>query len=304
MTYDKITIELTNYKKEFWNGMMKGIKGNYEDLKGGNIGNEMYVLPYDSNKKYNDLINNECVFRKIATNIKVNDSDHTIFVSDSDDTAEWKPIDSEDIKNVVDDFIKKRMGSHALSIITRMDEDIIHDSHFDTEDYLVKHFAKSFGKAEENAFINGNGVNMPIGILNDTNGAEVGVTSTKLTFNDVIALYFSLKPEYRIKGSWLINDEIAKTLYTLKDSDDNYIWNHNSNTIMGRPVYVTNSMPSTGKAIAFGDFSYYWITIRMPISARAINELFCGNQQVGYLAKEYLDGMLIRTDAIKVLQLN
>lgn len=50
MTYDKITIELTNYKKEFWNGMMKGIKGNYEDLKGGNIGNEMYVLPYDSNK--------------------------------------------------------------------------------------------------------------------------------------------------------------------------------------------------------------------------------------------------------------
>ena len=47
---------------------------------------------------------------------------------------------------------------------------------------------------------------MPIGILNDTNGAEVGVTSTKLTFNDVIALYFSLKPEYRIKGSWLIND--------------------------------------------------------------------------------------------------
>ena len=44
--------KITNYKKEFWNGMMKGIKGNYEDLKGGNIGNEMYVLPYDSNKKY------------------------------------------------------------------------------------------------------------------------------------------------------------------------------------------------------------------------------------------------------------
>ena len=73
---------------------------------------------------------------------------------------------------------------------------------------------------------------------------------------------------------------------------------------MGRPVYITNAMPSTGKAIAFGDFSYYWITIRMPISARSINELFCGNQQVGYLAKEYLDGILIRTDAIKVLQLN
>ena len=52
MTYDKITIELTNYKKEFWNLMMKGTKGNYENLKGGKISNEMFVLPYDSNKKY------------------------------------------------------------------------------------------------------------------------------------------------------------------------------------------------------------------------------------------------------------
>lgn len=304
MTYDKITIELTNYKKEFWNLMMKGTKGNYENLKGGKISNEMFVLPYDSNKKYNELINDECVFRRIATNIKANDSDHTLFVSDSDDVAEWNLTNIEDIKNVINNFTKKRMECHTLSIITRLDEDIVHDSQFDTEDYLIKHFAKSFGKAEENAFINGTGVNMPIGILNSTDGAEVGVTTNEITFDDVIALYFSLKSEYRTKGSWLINDEIAKNLYTLKDADGNYIWNHNSNTIMGRPVYITNAMPSTGKAIAFGDFSYYWITIRMPISARSINELFCGNQQVGYLAKEYLDGILIRTDAIKVLQLN
>ena len=79
MTYDKITIELTNYKKEFWNLMMKGTKGNYENLKGGKISNEMFVLPYDSNKKYNELINDECVFRRIATNIKANDSDYTLF---------------------------------------------------------------------------------------------------------------------------------------------------------------------------------------------------------------------------------
>ena len=102
------------------------------------------------------------------------------------------------------------MEYHTLSIITRLDEDIVHDSQFDTEDYLIKHFAKSFGKAEENAFINGTGVNMPIGILNGTDGAEVGVITNEITFDDVIALYFSLKSEYRTKGSWLINDEIAK----------------------------------------------------------------------------------------------
>ena len=64
---------------------------------------------------------------------------------------------------------------------------------------------------------------MPIGILNDTDGAEVGVITNEITFDDVIALYFSLKSEYRTKGSWLINDEIAKNLYTLKDADGNYV---------------------------------------------------------------------------------
>ena len=108
MTYDKITIELTNYKKEFWNLMMKGTKGNYENLKGGKISNEMFVLPYDSNKKYNELINDECVFRRIATNIKANDSDHTLFVSDSDDVAEWNLTNIEDIKNVINNFTKKK----------------------------------------------------------------------------------------------------------------------------------------------------------------------------------------------------
>jgi len=215
-----------------------------------------------------------------------------------------KAIYPQNIKNVVNNFTRKKMECHTLSIISRMDSDIIEDEKFDIEDYLIKHFAKSFGKAEENAFINGTGIKMPTGILNNTDGAEIGATTTELTFDNVISLYFSVKPEYRTKGSWLMNDEVAKTLYTLKDADGNYLWNHNTNTIMGRPVYITNAMPSTGKIIAFGDFSYYWVVTRKPISARAINELFIANQQIGYLASEYFDGKLIRTEAIKVLQLN
>ena len=304
MKYDKFTVESTTYKNEFWDKMMKGYSASQDTLVKGNIGNGMFILPYDSNKKYNDIINCESIFRIIGTNIKTKDSDHDIWISDSDDTAEWSSNGLEEIKNVVNDFNKKRIECHALSIISRMDEDIVHDAQFDIEDCLIKQFAKSFGKAEENAFINGTGDKMPTGILNDTDGAEVGTTTSKLTFDDVISLYFSVKSEYRTKGSWLMNDEIAKTLYTLKDADGNYLWNHNTNTIMGRPVFVINAMPSIGKIIAFGDFSYYWIVTRMPISARSIQELFVANQQVGYLAQEYLDGKLIRNDAIKVLQLN
>lgn len=178
------------------------------------------------------------------------------------------------------------------------------DVKFNMEKYLVKHFARRFGKAEEAAFVSGTGVDMPTGILHETDGAEVGVNAKALALDDVIALYFSAKPEYRTHGTWLMNDETAKILRTLKDNDGNYLWNHNNDTIMGRPVNICNAMPSTGKVIAFGDFSYYWIINRMPISVRALVEIYIMNHQVGYLAHEYLDAKLIRSEAIKVLQLS
>ena len=49
-------------------------------------------------------------------------------------------------------------------------------------------------------FLNGDGANKPVGVLHDTEGAEVGVTTAEITFDDVISLYMSVKPNYRKKG--------------------------------------------------------------------------------------------------------
>ena len=305
MRYDDFTIQSESYRKDFWNKMMRGQTVPYETMNKGAISSDIYVLPYDSNRKYMDALKEECIFRQLATSIKSADSDLDIWVSDSDEPAEWAPSNTQQfIKDAAGQFSKKMVKCHKLAIITRMDRDFMQDVKFDMEKYLVKHFARRFGKAEEAAFVSGTGVDMPTGILHETDGAEVGVTAKALTFDDVIALYFSAKTEYRTHGTWLMNDETAKVLRTLKDNDGNYLWNHNSDTITGRPVNICNAMPSTGKVIDFGDFSYYWIINRMPISVRALVELYIMNHQVGYLAHEYLDAKLIRPEAIKVLQLS
>ena len=304
MKYDTFTIESNTYRKEFWNTMMKGKPIPYNTMGKGNVGSDMFVIPYDSNRMLMEHLKENCVFRNIATNITTLDSDLDIQVSDSDEPAEWVVSNTDSfIKDTVSDFTKKKVKCHKLSIIDRMDMDVIADLKFDIEDYLVKHFAKRFSKAEEDAFINGTGVDMPTGILHDTDGADIGVTANAFTFDDVVALYFSAKPEYRAKCVWLMNDETAQKLRTLKDNDGNYIWNHTNDTIMSRPVYICNAMPSVGKVIAFGDFSYYWIMNRMPIRVRALTELYIAYHQVGYLAHEYLDSKLIRSEAVKVLQL-
>ena len=57
------------------------------------------------------------------------------------------------------------------------------------------------------------------------------------------------------------------------------------------------------KVIAFGDFSNYWLVQRFPLTIRTLKEKFAMRGQIGYLGCEYLDGKLIRKDAVKVLQM-
>lgn len=48
------------------------------------------------------------------------------------------------------------------------------------------------------------------------------------------------------------------------------------------------------KPIAFGDFSYYWIVGRKPVTVRTLLEKFVLYDQIGYLAFEFFDGKLVR----------
>lgn len=136
--------------------------------------------------------------------------------------------------------------------------------------------------------------------------AVTGHITSDITYNDVIRLFFSLDKEYRRNAVWIMNDETALKLRTLKDASGNYLWNHTDDTIMGKPVHISNYMPNEAagtKPIAFGDFSYYWIIDRMPFTMRRLNELYITKGQICYLGYEYLDAKLIRPDAIHVMQM-
>ncbi|HRX20782.1 MAG TPA: phage major capsid protein, partial [Syntrophomonadaceae bacterium] len=197
--------------------------------------------------------------------------------------------------------------SHKLAALVKMNSDFVRDAAFDIESYLVKRLARNFAKAEDNAFINGTGVQMPTGILNGENGAEVAYAVDEITYDDIIRLYFSVKPEYRKNAVWLMNDKTALALRTLKDEARNYLWRSSDDTILGKKVFVSEFMPdmeSGSKPVAFGDLSYYWIICRSPVSVRALSEKFALLDQIGYLAFEFIDGKLIRQEAVKVIQKN
>lgn len=296
------------YDKHFWNAM-RGNDGSYSELsKGRNIETGTYAMPNSTNNKYMAALEKESLFRNIGTVIKAYDNGYRIFAKDSNDLAEWVPEGNAiSIYEGIDDFTINTVESWKLAAFVKMDEAFIRDAGFDIENYLINRFAKNFGRAEDNAFINGTGNQMPTGILNATNGADVGITTAEINYDDVIGLYFSVKPEYRRNAVWLLNDETALTLRTLKDSTGNYLWRDIDDTILGKRVIISEYMPnveSSSKPIAFGDFSYYWVIGRSPVSVKTLSEKFALHDQIGYLAFEFLDGKLIRPEAVKVIQIN
>lgn len=308
MNYSKHLVTGTpEYDRHFWN-VMRGAKESMSSLEPGrNSMTGAYALPNSAHNNYMAALAQKSLFRQIGTPIEAYHSGYRIFAHDSDDVAAWVPENGAfPITDATDDFTRYPVDKCKLGVLVKLDEDFVHDASFNIEEYLTQRLAKNFGKAEDDAFINGTGDQMPTGILDATGGAEVGHSTVSITYDDVISLYFSVEPDYRKAGVWLMNDETALAVRKLKDNAGNYLWRDSDETILGKRVIMNSAMPSVAigsKPIAFGDFSYYWVIGRSPVSVNPLYETFTLNSQIGYLAFEFLDGKLIRPDAIKVLQI-
>lgn len=295
---------ISDYHDAFWKAM-RGSNLVYGDMAQAKISDNggTFLLPAKTASRYAAALQKMNLFRRVGTTLSQTVGDGILWMGDMEAQPQWVP-ENESIP-VGTDGLEPRYAvrSHKLAIITSLDMDMIRDAGFDLEGYLVGKFAKGFGKAEEDAFINGTGSGMPKGILHETEGDETGVTASgDISFDDVLGLYFSVDKRFRSNGMWLMNDETALKLKMLKDRNGQYLWNQNSDTILGKPVCISEFMPSDGKPVAFGDFSYYYIIDRMPLTVRPLNEMYIKEDKMGFLCVEYLDGLLIRPETVKVLK--
>jgi len=297
---------LPEYDRELTDHL-RGRKGTSANLeKNRPVGGSTYSLSNEADAAYDKALSRESIFRKVASVHKSYGTAAYVFAADSNDIAEFVSeggaISVTDIK---DDFTPIGVDRYKLSAIFRLPCEFVSDANFDIKDYVIKRFARAFAGAEDKAFVTGTGTDEPTGILHNTLGAQTGVSTASLTFDDVVSLYFSVKPEYRKNAVWMMNDTTAMALRKLKDENGAYLWSSTNDTIFGKRVVICEYMPdiaSGKKPIVFGDMSYYWIIQRSPVTVRMLYEIYAGTGQYGYLGNEFLDGKLIRREAVKALK--
>ena len=301
------------YKANFWNAMRSKVPlpSVVNALEEGTDSEGGYLVPDEYERTLVEALEEENVFRQMAKVIRTSSGDRKIPVVATKGTASW--IDEEGAYTESDDsFGQVSIGAYKVGTMIKVSEELLNDSVFDLESYIAKEFARRIGAKEEEAFFTGDGSGKPLGVLAATGGAETGVTaasSTAVTADELMDLFYSLKSPYRKKAVWVLNDSTIKAVRKLKDSTGQYLWQPSlvagtPDTLLGRPVKTSAYMPviaAGAKTIAFGDFSYYWIADRQGRSFKRLNELYAANGQVGFLGSQRVDGKLVLSEAVKVL---
>lgn len=189
--------------------------------------------------------------------------------------------------------------------LLKVQEDLVYDHFSNIEEIVLNHFSKTFSKAEDLAFISGDGNGEMLGITKDEE-IESLVANSNFSLDDVKKLFFSLDSTYRENAKWLMNDKTALHLQTLKDENGAYLWNTNDNKFMGKEVLISNHMPDIGAGnttIAIGDFSNYVLLERRIPTIKRISEMFSLSGQIGFIVSEYIDGKLVDKESVKTLRI-
>ncbi len=193
---------------------------------------------------------------------------------------------------------------------------LLEDSAVNIEAEISSDLAEEFGRQEGAAFLTGNGVKKPLGILADP--ALVTVASGNATTlgsapaDTLIDFLYGFPAFYRNSGAWMMAGSSLAVIRKLKDSQGQYLWQPSlqagqPETILGRPVVEAPDMPAIGAGalpILFGDYSRgYRIYDRVTLSLMRDPYTKATDGLVRFHARRRVGGAMVMPEAIKAIRI-
>jgi HK97 family phage major capsid protein len=221
------------------------------------------------------------------------------------------------------DLGKWRIDVHEQYAMPKVTQKLLDDSSFDIESWLSARVADKFARVENTATFSGDGVNKPRGILTYTTAATADATRTWQVFEHIAAggttgitntdflinLVMALKAAYRTGANWTMNRKTLGYIRTLKDGNDNYLWQpdfgqRQGGTLLGYDIVEAEDMPdiaSNALSVGFGNFkTAYQIVDRMGI--RVLRDPYTEKGFVKLYTTKRIGGDALDFDAAKFMK--
>lgn len=298
------------YQKNFIKAFRTSFKRANDYLRAGELSDGGYLCPTEFNDAIVSKLQADNVLRQISKVITTA-STHQIPVIATQPAASW--VGEGDTINFSNASLGQvTLDAHKLAVALLISNELLQDSYYALENFLIEEFGRAFARAEEEAFLNGTGQdNQPQGILPtlaQSATSTLQTTGTNISADDLITLMYSVDRPYRRNASWLINDSTLASIRRLKDSTQNFLWQpglgEEPAKLLGHPVYTSSFMPapqSGNTAILFGDFSFVVIGERGNRQVRPLRELYAMSDKTAFLMLERVDVALTDRHAIRGL---
>jgi len=204
---------------------------------------------------------------------------------------------------------------HEIYAEPKATQRFLDDAAVNAEAWLSEKVSDKFSRTENTAFISGNGVSKPKGILSYASGTSFGQleqivsgSGSAITGDSLINLIYALKSPYKAGAKFFMKRGTVKSVRLLKDLEGRYLWapgldGNTSGSVLGYDIVEFNDMPdvaSSALPIAFGDMKQaYQIVDRIGI--RTLRDPFTAKPYVKFYTTKRVGGGIKNFEALKLM---
>lgn len=209
---------------------------------------------------------------------------------------------------------EETIKAEKIMVYTDISFELLNDSAFNMRSEITSDIAEDMAKLEGSAFISGNGVNKPFGLLSASGIGETNSGSASaLTGDSLYTIQGEIPTGYNL--TWMLNRKTLNAhIRTLKDTYGQYLFVPSlgtrdvPNTVAGLPYVLANDMPDVSAGtfpILLGDYRkcYYIVdNVNFELIEDPYTQATSGKRR--FIVYKRTGGQVVLTEGLRKLKIS
>jgi HK97 family phage major capsid protein len=332
----QVTVDdMRGYKSALFgmNGPLRKVRPGEAEAKALSVGSDPdggYLVTPDTTGRIVTRIYETSPMRQVASVMSIG----TDAVEGLNDLGEngfaWVGETAARTENPTAQLGKWAIQVHEAVSVVSATQKVLEDGRLDLEAWLSAKSADRIARGENAAFVNGDGVSKPRGLVSYPTAATVDASRAWGTFehintgasgafrtrsgdtnpvDDLVNVVYALKSGFRNNAQWMTSRAVLREARKLKDGQGNFIWQPAAvagqpSALLGFNVGEAEDMPALAAnslSMAFGDFrEAYLIVDRIGLSV--LRDPYTAYPYVFFKFRKRVGGGAINFEAVKFVR--
>ena len=286
--------------------------GVYSGANGG------YTVPKLMSAKILQRIFETSPIRTVASVESISSDNISFLLDDQEMSSGWTTETAARTETGTAKFGKRTIIAHEQYAKPKATQQLLEDSSYNIEAWIAQKVSDKLGREENSAFVNGDGVSKPRGLLTYTAGTAAYNREQVEQFNlgaaaaitgaGLIGLQNALKSPFQARAVWLMNRTTYGKVTQLMYADNKFnaltplSINGNALTLLGKKIVLADDIPEVAAnalSIVYGDLSLgYQIVDRVGITM--LRDPYSDKPNVEFYFRKRVGGDVLNTESFKI----